>query len=137
LIRLYNRISLAVGIPGLILQIVGQAMTDSIGPLGKPVVVLGTGLLMFGLAYYAKAKGRHPAWCLMGFLSLLGLIVLACLEDRTALKGSREWIPPHRNVYGERPTTDMCNCPGCGQRVGVRFGKCPICNADLPDADQS
>ena len=36
---------------------------------------------MSGLAYCAKAKGRSAKWCLMGLLSLIGLIVLACLED--------------------------------------------------------
>lgn len=75
MIKKYNTISLAWGIPGLVLQIAGNV-------IGQPLVVLvGTVFLMVGLAYYAKAKGRSPAWCLMGFLSLIGLIVLACLKD--------------------------------------------------------
>jgi len=50
--------------------------------MNQPLVMLvGTVLLIIGLAYYARAKGRHPAWCLMGFLSVIGLIVLACLKD--------------------------------------------------------
>ncbi len=45
------------------------------------ITLLGTILLIVGFAYYAMAKGRNPAWCLMAFLSLIGLIVLACLPD--------------------------------------------------------
>ena len=75
MIKRYNNISLLSGVPGLILQIAGRVINE---PL---VMLVGTILLMIGLAYYAKAKGRHPAWCLMGFLSIIGLIVLACLKD--------------------------------------------------------
>ncbi len=75
MIKEYNNISLTWGIPGIALQIAGNV-------IGQPLIlVLGTVLLMIGLAYYAKAKGRSPAWCLMGFLSIIGLIVLACLKD--------------------------------------------------------
>lgn len=80
-----NNISLALGVPGIILQFVGNLLRlnktyDAIGVL---VLVIGTLLLIGGLAYYAKAKGRSPAWGLMGFLSLLGLLVLALLKDQT------------------------------------------------------
>jgi hypothetical protein len=73
----YNRISLAWGISGILLQVVGLGIEQ---PL---VTLLGTVLLVVGLAYYAKAKGRSAAWCLMGFLSIIGLIVLVCLKDRS------------------------------------------------------
>ena len=46
------------------------------------VIILGTALLLVGFAYYAKAKGRSPVWCLVAFLSCIGLIILALLEDR-------------------------------------------------------
>ncbi len=73
MIKKYNNISLAWGIPGFVLQIAG---------IGQPLVLsAGTVLLMIGLAYYAKAKGRSAAWCLMGFLPIIGLIVLAYLKD--------------------------------------------------------
>ena len=75
MIRKYNNISLALGIPGIVAQIAGHLMRQ---PL---VLIVGTVLLMVGLAYYAKAKGRSPAWCLMGFLSIIGLLVLASLKD--------------------------------------------------------
>ena len=75
MISRYNNISLATGVPGIALQIVGR-LQESL-----PVIMLGTGLLLIGFAYYAKAKGRNPAWCLAAFLSIIGLVILACLKD--------------------------------------------------------
>ncbi len=88
-----NRKSLMFGVPGIVLQIVGQVIMVGGGERAEsPSVVMfvagfliilgGTALLMWGLAWYAAAKGHHMAWGLMGFLSFIGLIVLACLPDR-------------------------------------------------------
>ena len=54
----FNNISLALGIPGWILQIVG-------GLNERPVVTLIGGILLIaGLAYYAKSKkGTLPGDC--------------------------------------------------------------------------
>ncbi len=82
MIAKYNKISLAVGIPGIIVQFAGILLGE-LGAPGVPVALLGTGLLLVGLVYYTKAKARSPAWCLMAFLSLIGLIVLACLKDKS------------------------------------------------------
>jgi len=71
-----NNISFVFGVPGFFLQFAGSAMNQ---PL---VLIIGSVLLMIGLAYYAKGKKRNPAWCLMGFLPIVGIIVLACLKDR-------------------------------------------------------
>ena len=82
----YNTKSFIFGIPGLILQTAGWFVRDAEGfvtPLGSVIALCGTGLLLVGFIFYAKAKGRHPAWCLVGFLSLIGLIILACLKDKT------------------------------------------------------
>jgi hypothetical protein len=46
------------------------------------ITVAGTALLMLGLAFYAMAIGRSPAWCLLAFLSIFGLIILSFLKDR-------------------------------------------------------
>ncbi len=83
MIERYNNISLLLGAPGIILQIVGRVMMMSSERQGLGILVslIGTALLLGGFAYYAKSKGRHPAWCLMAFLSIIGLIVLACLKD--------------------------------------------------------
>lgn len=84
MIARYNNISLALGIPGIILQIAGNVMrTTSADPtLGFVVLLAGTALLISGLGVYANAKGRSPVWGLMDFLSFIGLIVLAILKDR-------------------------------------------------------
>ena len=86
-----NRKSLMLGVPGIILQIVGQFAPAVIGGNPPPdgvvygglaVLLLGTVLLILGLSWYAAAKGHHKAWGLMGFLSIIGLVVLALLPDR-------------------------------------------------------
>ena len=80
-----NRLSLLYGVPGIGLQIAG-ALTPEAFPRGSPLPLLislaGTALLLVGLGYYAKAKGHSAVWCLMGFLSCIGLLVLALLPDR-------------------------------------------------------
>lgn len=91
MIAKYNRISIAIGLPGILMQIGGRVMmmnasTESETLLPALLAFVGTGLLLVGLAFYAKAKGRHPAWCLFAFLSLIGLIVLACLKDHAPNK---------------------------------------------------
>ena len=76
-IRRFNVLSFVFGIPGLILQGVGQVMMYEKGPLpgyenyGVVAQVLGTILLIIGLGIYAEMKGRNFFWGLMGFLSLL------------------------------------------------------------------
>ena len=75
MIAKYNKLSFVWAIPGLIIQVVGRLNEN---PL---IMLVGVVLIIVGLAYYAMAKGRTPAWGLMGFLSIIGLIVLACLKD--------------------------------------------------------
>lgn len=80
----YNNLSLALGVPGLILQIAGGAarVNPSTETAGTALVVFGALCLVAGLSMYAVAKGRSPAWGVLGFFSLLGLIGLGLLEDR-------------------------------------------------------
>ena len=90
-----NRKSLMFGVPGIILQIVGWVMNrgDSAATirnappaesnvLALVITVIGTVLLIYGLALYAKAKGYHPLFGLFGLLSIIGLIVLGVLPDK-------------------------------------------------------
>lgn len=80
-----NRKSLALGIPGIVLQIVGNVvvrMQPDYALIGVVITLGGTVLLIAGLSYYAQAKGHSGWWGLMGFLSCLGLLVLALLPDR-------------------------------------------------------
>jgi len=39
-------------------------------------------LWIFGVWCYAKGKGYHGAWGLLGVFTLIGLIILACFPDR-------------------------------------------------------
>ena len=83
MIARYNNISLAMGVPGLIIQVVGNVIMAKPGneTVGLLALVVGTVLLVGGLTMYAKAKGRNPAWGFLGFLSIIGLIALALLKD--------------------------------------------------------
>ena len=95
MIKKYNNLSFLFGIPGIILQVAGVMMAEKttapgqeINPEGWALVAVLAGTLMFlvGLAYYAKAKGRSPAWCLLAFFSCFGLLILYFLKDHTATK---------------------------------------------------
>ena len=44
--------------------------------------VVGIIFFFYGLYNYAKGKGHHGAWGLLGFLSIIGLIILVCFPDR-------------------------------------------------------
>jgi len=39
-------------------------------------------LWIFGVWCYAKGKGYHGAWGLLGVFTLIGLTILACFPDR-------------------------------------------------------
>lgn len=93
MIAKYNRRSLAIGAPGVLLQTAGGIASGAFeGSPGEGytdqqiiamcVTLLGTLMLIVGLGYYAKAKGREVLWCLLGFLGIIGLLCLALLEDR-------------------------------------------------------
>jgi hypothetical protein len=105
MIKRYNNLSFVFGVPGLILHLIGSYMLIDVlnswrpweawlpwasqpGPqlearIGALVLLGGTGLMLVGFAYYAMAKGRSPAWCLLAFLSCIGLIILAFLPEES------------------------------------------------------
>ena len=76
----YNNISLALGLPGLLLQYIGAMSSSESAAL---LAVIGSIMFIVGLAYYAMGKGRSPIWAVMGFLSIIGLIILALLPENT------------------------------------------------------
>jgi len=99
-----NRKSLLIGGSGIILQTVGWIAINSTKDPGtaalyRTVLLVGTVLLIFGLAFYAKAKGRHPAWGLMGLLSLIGIIVLGCLKDLAPEGRTPPPLPPQSSDH--------------------------------------
>jgi hypothetical protein len=84
MIKGYNQMSFGLGVPGIVLQLAGlYAVTTRGSNLGAVFIIVGIGLFIAGLAYYAKAKARSPWWCLLGLLSLLGMIILALIPDRS------------------------------------------------------
>ena len=68
-----NRTSFMLAVPGFVLQGVGRSME---GGLALLVSLLGTALIIGGLVSYARLRGRHPAWSLLGLVSCLGLLIL-------------------------------------------------------------
>jgi hypothetical protein len=87
MIARYNRLSFVYGVPGIVMQIAGNFMAGfgqgALASLGVFFMLFGTVLLMIGLAYYAKAKGQSWAWCAAAFLSILGLLLLLLLQDKS------------------------------------------------------
>jgi hypothetical protein len=74
-----NQTSLALGVPGLGLQIGGNAMHGVAGGLTS---LLGIGLLVAGLSVYARMRGHSPWLGALGLLSCLGMLILALLPKR-------------------------------------------------------
>ena len=73
---------------GIILQCLGglvplAASRPFLALLGWLMLSSGTLLLVIGFAYYAKAKGRSPAWSLLGLASIVGWIVLLFLTAKS------------------------------------------------------
>jgi hypothetical protein len=101
-IQRLNGISLGLGIPGLLIQFAGMAFDASIRPLFQ---LVGGGLLIAGLTFYARMKGRSGWWGLMGLLSILGLIILAVL-------------PAHCHNCGQ--TVKGNRCKQCGAPSGPK-----------------
>ena len=86
MIKRYNNLSLASALPGIVTQIVGRVMmVGEQQSLGALVTFSGTAMVLVGFAYYAKAKGRSPVWCLAAFLSLIGLVILGMLTDKSGV----------------------------------------------------
>lgn len=75
MIKTLNNKSLAFGIPGLLIQ----GIFLFINPF---ISLLGTILLIVGLAYYSKAKGHSGWFGFFGLLSWVGIIVLIALKDK-------------------------------------------------------
>lgn len=109
MIAKYNRKSLMLGIPGLVLQIgcifisnliVAKAKSTGDVPSAAMIgacslgSIIGSILLIVGLCYYAKAKGYSAVLGLLGLLSCLGLLILAVLPDKTKGMNQGSAAPP-------------------------------------------
>lgn len=117
MIAQYNRISLFWGVPGLALQVAGVVVGNNsdtfvVVAAGAATALLGTLLLTVGLCYYSKAKGRHPAWGVVGLMSFAGLLVLAILKDHTVIETP---LRCPECGYDLRGNPTGVACPECGR----------------------
>jgi hypothetical protein len=96
-IKRYNRISFLWGVPGLGLQVAGALLDQFL------VGLLGTLLLIVGFAYYAKSRGRHPAWLIWGHSTIF--LPLPRLAGRVEHEPPIHWAfqPPHERKTVLRP----------------------------------
>lgn len=93
----YNRKSLALGLPGLVLNIGCYYLLNNlfvfpksqnaaphawVGVLLELGILAGSILFMIGLGYYAKSKGYSGLLGLLGVISCIGLLILALLPDK-------------------------------------------------------
>lgn len=83
-----NQRSLLLGVPGLILQ--GLSNTQVLGDYTGLLALPGLMLLLAGLSFYARSRGRSPWFAALAFLSLLGLIILAALPRRCLICGGKK-----------------------------------------------
>ncbi len=90
MIKHYKARALVWSVAGIITQVLGLAgvfssrpATDDLNPAwaGALLLLIGTGILCFGLYFYALAKNRRAVWSLAGFLSLPGFLIVHFLAD--------------------------------------------------------
>lgn len=70
---------------GLVLLIVGNlfsAVPGNLSYLGNGFLIIAFAAIFIGCYRMAKGKGYHAAWSLLGFLSLIGFIILYFLPTR-------------------------------------------------------
>lgn len=113
-LRNLNALSFAFGIPGLALQFGAGAFASGGGRMSEVdagqaafVIIMrlvGVALLIVGLLFNARWKGRNAAWGLFGLLSCLGLLVLYFITKR---------------------------CHYCHAHSSYRINKCPECGAPM------
>lgn len=85
----HNRDSLCWGIPGFLLLHGGSfIISDCVGGSTELRhltflcgLFAGWLFLFLGLRYYAKAKGRNPAWAWLALLGAFGVIALGLMRD--------------------------------------------------------
>jgi hypothetical protein len=83
-------IFLVVSVPFILLGMAGYPEYGGTNPImrafGNLCALIAMGLSIAGCYLYAKGKGHHGAWSLLGFLAFIGFIILAFFPDK---KGAR------------------------------------------------
>ncbi len=74
-----QKVNKYVGI-GLILTIGGVFLNKNIG-LSDLLIFVGTVIYVYGLYFYAKAKGYTGWLAILGLFSFIGLLILVLLPD--------------------------------------------------------
>ena len=100
--RFWGHLAWVLALPGLLFLGIGTLGLD-VGPNLVSLIYVSTGLFLYcaGLAAYARGKGLHPAWGLMGLSCLLGFVLLRFM--------------PRRCRGCERACAGSAfDCPGCG-----------------------
>jgi hypothetical protein len=112
-IRKLNLLSFAFALPGLFLQFGSQVVQGQPAPPEEALARAGTSvliklvgviLLIAGLTFYAKMRGRNGAFGLLGLLSCIGFLILYFLSKR---------------------------CLHCGTSHSYRTKECGACGAPL------
>ena len=109
MIKELNNKSLAFGIPGLILCVFG-----ALRHFGLVIYIIGSILVIIGLAYYSKSKGYSIWLGLLGLFNLLGIIVLLSLKDQTITPVEKE-----TNLKSKIKDTILAILIGIGLIVGL------------------
>lgn len=82
--NLFVAVGLAGLVGGLVVQLSGEKGSAPY-ILGFLIRLAGFGAFLYGCICYARAKGRHWAWGLLGFFNLFGLAALwLLLKDKSA-----------------------------------------------------
>lgn len=118
MIAKYNRKSIILVIPSLIIQTLGWYMANELtSPIWQlaGIIIAALGIITFAIAlsYYAMAKKRHPIWGLMGLFWFVGLAALAALKDKSV-----KMIPIYCQTCGYNLQGNTSNrCPECGTKI--------------------
>ena len=66
----------------IVLTALVSGISEETDSILKDIFVLPVFPFIYGLCCYAKGKGYHGAWGLLGVFTLIGLIILGCFPDR-------------------------------------------------------
>ena len=83
MIAKYNKLSLQIGVPGIVLQYGGAGFYWDFPLPALISILVGTALIATGIGFYIKSKARSLAYLSIGIIPVLGLVVVALLQDRS------------------------------------------------------
>jgi hypothetical protein len=93
--------------------------------------------LAFIPAYMAKNKGYSFGgfWCISFFASfLVGIIIAACITDKTTQNYAQPQYPPYQQPYGQayaQPGQFTSYCSKCGHGIVGGDAFCPGCGTKV------